>query len=82
MLIDDLLIKINFFQHERLIHLIVTVTFAISTMIALLCTILYESAIMYILLFLFLVLLLPYVRHYFILERGVQKMYDYYDKLL
>ena len=31
---------------------------------------------------LFLVLLIPYIRHYYILENEVQKMYVQYDKLL
>ena len=33
--IRDLLIQIGFFQHERFVHLIVTVVFAILTMITL-----------------------------------------------
>ena len=31
--LQDLLIKINFFQHERLIHLIVTISFAFFALI-------------------------------------------------
>ena len=31
----DLMIQISFFQHERLIHLIVTITFALLTIISL-----------------------------------------------
>ena len=30
---------------------------------------------------LFLVLLIPYIFHYYRLENGVQKLYEYYDKL-
>ena len=30
---------------------------------------------------LLLILLIPYIRHYYILENGVQKLYTYYDRL-
>ena len=29
-----------------------------------------------------LILLIPYIRHYYILENGVQKMYKQYDKMM
>ena len=37
-IVKDLLIQIGFFQHERLIHLIVTVVFALLTMLSVLGT--------------------------------------------
>ena len=79
--IDDMLIQIGFFQHERLIHLIVTVTFAILTIIAIMGTLIAPQPALFILVLLLLVLLVPYVRHYYILENGVQKLYQYYDKI-
>lgn len=78
---EDLLIMIGFFQHERLIHLIVTVTFAILTIAALLTSFFYTNIGLYLLILLFLILLIPYILHYYILENGVQKLYRYYDKL-
>ncbi|MDD6156716.1 MAG: hypothetical protein PUB52_06855 [Lachnospiraceae bacterium] len=78
---EELLTQISFFQHERLVHLIVTVTFAVLTMLALLTGFLADEPAVFLLLLLFLVLLIPYVRHYYILENGVQKLYDYYDRL-
>jgi hypothetical protein len=77
----NLLVQIQFFQHERLIHLIVTVTFALLSVMTLFYVLSYQNILINILLFLMLVLLFPYIRHYFILERGVQKLYEYYDKL-
>ncbi len=64
--------NIEFFQHERLVHLIVTMTFALLTVISLgLSTI----EIYFIPLFvLFLALEIPYVFHYYKLENGVQKL--------
>lgn len=78
---SNLLVQIGFFQHERLVHLIVTVVFAMLTMLTLLGCFLVENICMYAMLLLFVVLLVPYIRHYYILENGVQKLYKYYDIL-
>ena len=74
------LIKISFYQHERLIHLIVTISYAIFliAMIALS----YFNNLFVIILFILLVFLIFYVRHYFYLENHVQYMYKQYDMLL
>ena len=78
---DDLLIQIKFFQHERLIHLIVTVTFAILTLLGVLGCLAWPGIAMYLLAGLLLVLLVPYIGHYYLLENGVQELYNYYDKV-
>ncbi|MCM1102398.1 MAG: hypothetical protein NC079_08725 [Clostridium sp.] len=81
------LVQVGFFQHERLIHLIVTVIFAVLTVMAicmsfLLMSIGAEGAIGWLaVVAVFLVLLIPYVRHYYILENEVQKMYAQYDRI-
>lgn len=80
-ILEDLLIQIGFFQHERLVHLIVTVIFALLTMLTMLGVLLMPQIALFLLMALFLVLLIPYVRHYYILENGVQKLYRYYDKI-
>ena len=77
----DLMTQISFFQHERLIHLIVTITFAILTFITLAIGI-FGTSMAYIMLFFFIVLLIPYIKHYFLLENGVEKMYPFYDALV
>lgn len=76
------LVQIGFFMHERLIHLIVTVLFAILTVgVALYCVA--DPGIPLFLLFgALLILLVPYIMHYYLLENGVQKMYEQYDELL
>ena len=76
-----MLIQIQFFQHERLIHLIVTVTFAILTVLSIFAFLALEQIGILALCILLLVLLVPYIRHYYILENGVQKLYTYYDSL-
>ena len=78
---QNILIQIGFFQHERLIHLLVTLTFAILSMITLLCVLISDILVLPVLLLLLLFMLFPYVNHYFRLEWGVQKLYKYYDLL-
>ena len=76
---NDFMKQIQFFQNERLIHLIVTVTFAI---IAIWANYVLQSLWLFVFLLAIYILLLFYIRHYFFLERGVQKLYLYYDKLI
>lgn len=76
-----LLVQIQFFQHERLIHLIVTVLFALLTVITLLANLFLLQPLLLVLSLLFLVLLVPYIKHYYLLENGVQELYEYYDIL-
>ena len=78
---DELLVQIRFFQHERLVHLVVTVTFAVLTLLSLLGCVLAPQPALFALEVLFFILLIPYIRHYYILENGVQKLYVYYDRL-
>ncbi len=76
------LTQISFFQHERLIHLIVTVTFALLEMLAILLNVISDSLFSLLLPVVILILLVPYIRHYYILENEVQKMYVQYDRML
>lgn len=80
--LEEHLVQIGFFQHERLIHLMVTVTFAILEMIAFAVTVMAFSPALMVLDVLFFVLLIPYIRHYYILENETQKMYWQYDEML
>lgn len=77
---EQLLIQIQFFQHERLVHLIVTVTFAILFMMTAGLFFITENMSLLLLGGLFLLLLIPYISHYYLLENGVQKLYTVYDK--
>ncbi len=77
----ELLVQIGFFQHERLIHLIVTALFALMTILVFLVAVTNFAPWTGVLLLLFLVLLVPYIKHYWLLENGTQKLYQYYDKL-
>ena len=74
------LIKIGFFQHERLIHLYVTFFYAI--MFLLFAALGLVHYIFYIITFLLLIFLIFYVIHYFRLENGVQYLYKQYDMMI
>ena len=76
------LVQIAFFAHERFIHLVVTVLFALMTTMVFLYTFSNFSIPLLLLMVLLLGLLVPYVKHYFLLENSVQDMYEQYDKML
>lgn len=78
---SEMLVKIGFMQHERLIHLLVTILFAILMFMSLIAFFVSESLGMLAAAALMLVLLIPYIAHYYFLENGVQKLYALYDKV-
>jgi len=78
---EELLVKINFFQHERIVHLLVMMLFAICTIITIMGFVAFQSLGVALLFVLLMCLLIPYIVHYYHLENGVQKLYTFYDKL-
>lgn len=79
-IIREHLRKIKFFQHERLIHLFVTLAFALFSIIFCLCIAL-DKVFIYVTLISFVILLF-YIFHYYYLENAVQYMYKQHDKLI
>ena len=79
--LEEHLVQVGFFQHERLIHLIVTVTFALLELLAILLSMIVNSLFTLLLPVVILILQIPYIRHYYILENEVQKMYAQYDRM-
>lgn len=75
-------IKIGYFQHERFIHLIVTVLFALLEMGSLYVCLIAPSLPILIFCGMFLILLVPYVMHYYFLENSVQEMYKLRDQII
>lgn len=74
--------KIAFMQHERLVHFLVTMLFAIVLSIFI-CTFLFtENPALMLLVVIIIVLLGFYIKHYYFLENTVQKMYVIYDDIL
>lgn len=80
-IIKEHLIKISFFQHERLIHFLVTMLFSLLFLITFLYSLTNLSIGIIILNITFIFLLVPYIYHYYYLENSVQYMYKQYDKL-
>ena len=77
-LAQQLLVRIGFYQHERLIHLIVTMSFAIFFLLILVSINVYFLALSVLL----LVLLVPYIAHYYFLENSTQELYKVYYSLI
>ena len=73
-------IKIKFFQHERLIHLLVTLFYGLFLLISTIISI--KTPLFLIILYIILIILIFYVRHYFFLENKVQYLYKQYDEML
>ena len=77
--LDEVKLKIMFFQHERLIHLIVTLFFSLFALIFMALGMLsYYFLIIFAILLVFVVF---YIYHYYFLEKNVQYLYTLYDKL-
>jgi len=68
-------VQIGFLQHERLIHLLVTLFVALFLVIIILASLFYPSIYFFIAGSALLILLVFYLKHYYALENGVQKLY-------
>lgn len=77
--IENHLIKISFFQHERLIHLIVTVFYAIYMFLSIILFM--KEWLFVIITYIILIILLFYVKYYFFIENKTQYLYIQYDKM-
>ena len=76
--LSEMLTRIGFYQHERLVHLIVTMTFAIMTVLSFFMLVTSYSLPALLLSLLFLGLTIPYIGHYYFLENSTQKLYRLY----
>ena len=77
---SSVLTKIAFMQHERLIHFLVTMLFALILFICVGIYLLTEQIYVLPMILLVLALTIPYISHYYFLENGVQKLYRLYDR--
>lgn len=73
--------QLAFFMHERLVHLLVTLTFAILAFGTFFMICFAFSVGLLLLFAAFLILLIPYIMHYYLLENSVQYMYRQFDAL-
>lgn len=74
--------KIVFMQHERIVHFLVTMMFAIVLSIFICAFIFAEKFALLLLVTIILILLAFYIKHYYFLENTVQQMYKVYDRIL
>ena len=76
----DMLNYISFYQHERLIHLIVTLFVGICAIIFFLAMLYFEKLTITIIFIILITLFIPYIFHYYFLENNIQKLYTLYKK--
>lgn len=76
-----LLKRIKLYQHERLVHLLVTLAFALFFLLSMSLFLAIGGVGLLVLTLLFLVLLIPYIKHYYFLENTVQEMYKIYYRI-
>ena len=81
-LANNILIQINFFQHERLIHLLVTALFSIFFILSFINAYTCFSLLGLLLFIIITIVEIFYVKHYYYLENYIQKMYLEYDRLI
>ena len=72
---------IRFFMHERFIHLIVMVLFALATVACFLVIAVSEKIILIPLAIALMCLLIPYIKHYYFLENSVQALYKDHERI-
>lgn len=77
--IEDHLIMIKFFQHERVIHLVITLFYAVFTILFFALGVL--SNLFLIIAIILCIFLICYIYHYFYLENHIQYMYKQYNKM-
>lgn len=76
--------KIEYFQHERHIHLMVTLSFAFFLLFEIFCLFILPSSFLVagiLLVAIFFGLTIGYIMHYYFLENSVQKMYHMRDEM-
>lgn len=74
--------KISFMQHERIVHFLVTMMFALILSVFMTAALILENPMLLVLVVIIIVLLSFYIKHYYFLENTVQEMYRVYDRIL
>lgn len=74
--------KISFMQHERIVHFLVTMMFALILSVFMTAALILENPMLLVLVAIIIVLLSFYIKHYYFLENTVQEMYRVYDRIL
>lgn len=77
----EILVQIGFMQHERLVHFLVVILVGLAFFITMALLLYFKTLGLGLLCFLLLVLLIPYIGHYYFLENTTQKFYILYNRL-
>jgi uncharacterized membrane protein YoaK (UPF0700 family) len=72
---------IAWFQHERLVHLLVTLFFALFALSVVYMFVFTQDIVWFVLFLLFGITTGFYVNHYYLLENKTQYLYELYDKI-
>lgn len=67
--------------HERIVHLFVTLAFAVMTILSIMIMLMFEGIGVMLLALIFAVMTAAYVWHYYFLENSVQHMYEMADEM-
>lgn len=73
--------KILYLQHERLIHLMVTLAFSLYMIASVIISCIYSAIPLFILDLVLIILMIFYILHYYRLENGIQRCYLLTDKI-
>jgi len=74
-------VQIEFLQHERLVHLMVTLAFAAFSITSYIITGFLTTVPMILLDLILTTMLIFYIVHYYRLENGIQRWYDLYNRI-
>ena len=73
--------QILFIQHERLVHLLITLFFAFLFLCSSIASFCVPMPLLFLLDLILLITLLFYIRHYYYLENGLARWYEIYTEL-
>lgn len=74
--------QIQFIQHERFIHLIVTLFFAFLLVCCVAGSLAAPTPLFFLLDLILVILLAFYIRHYYRLENGLERWYKIYNQII
>lgn len=78
---DEMTEQMDLFIRERLNHLLLIIAIAVLTMMCYICVQVSNSTVFMLLAMLLILLLIPLIRLYFIMDSALQTIYEYYDRI-
>ncbi len=80
-LLEEHILQLGWFQHERFVHMFIMLAFAIFTVACIMTEVVTGYTPLLAVIALFLILLIPYIKHYYLMENKCQEMLDQYDAI-